>query len=462
MGKKGCGHLYQKRGHGNWRVRWMFDGKLHDESTGTDDYEKAQKIAHQKTGCTQALGDVRALTARLEKAKDEQAVLEAKTNPSLNLFDMVAAYKSCDVVRRKNRSFATQESWVSYGNLLIDYFGGKTELRQITSEQAEKFFREYEAKVSPSSFNKLLSFVKMVWKTLYLNNPPNHNKARLPEHSPFEKILAIEKATVHGKQPFTEEQLIKIWRVLDEMKKPDLKLLFDMARNTGARLHDLVSWKWDENIKFISDEEVIVDWHQKKTGKHTVLPILDKRVIKDLYIRYKDRKVGEEFYLPHYLELYDNSHASALIDLTRKVFKKAGLTTSKKFEGNKQANCIYGMHSFRHTLVSELFRKGVDLATIQHLYAGHGSSFITELYAHADMEQKINDLSKLSKIDTSPKEPDGFQTFIGQLNEADKVEYDKIKLMDIPKRIQNELISLLKFKSKDEIKIIRDWLTARL
>jgi hypothetical protein len=34
MGKHGEGTLYKKRGRGCWRVRWMFEGKLHDESTG--------------------------------------------------------------------------------------------------------------------------------------------------------------------------------------------------------------------------------------------------------------------------------------------------------------------------------------------------------------------------------------------------------------------------------------------
>ena len=47
MGKHGEGTLYKKRGRGCWRVKWMFEGKLHDESTGTEDIEKARKIARQ-------------------------------------------------------------------------------------------------------------------------------------------------------------------------------------------------------------------------------------------------------------------------------------------------------------------------------------------------------------------------------------------------------------------------------
>ena len=48
MGKHGDGYLYQKRGAGCWRVRWTVQGKEHDESTGTTDYEIAKKIAKQK------------------------------------------------------------------------------------------------------------------------------------------------------------------------------------------------------------------------------------------------------------------------------------------------------------------------------------------------------------------------------------------------------------------------------
>ena len=148
MGKHGAGHLYQKNGSGCWRIRWMFEGKLHDESTGTTDYEKAQKRAKEKTACSQALGDVRALTARLERAKDEQTILEAKTNPSLNLFRMVAAFSSCDIVRRKKNSKRTLDAWQGYGNLLINHFGGNTEMRQLTREGVEAFMRDYESKVS--------------------------------------------------------------------------------------------------------------------------------------------------------------------------------------------------------------------------------------------------------------------------------------------------------------------------
>ena len=48
------------------------------------------------------------------------------------------------------------------------------------------------------------------------------------------------------------------------------------------------------------------------------------------------------------------------------------------------------------------------------------------------------------------------------LNEDDKKEYDRIHLMPISKQIQFELVSLLKFKSKDELKIIADWISKRM
>ena len=411
MGKHGEGTLYRKRGRGCWRVKWMFEGKLHDESTGTEDIEKARKIARQKTACTSALGDVKALSARLEKAKDEQTFLEAKTNPSLNLFRMVVAFRSCDVVRRRKNSDATLRSWNNYGNLLINRFGGATEMRQLTRAQVEEFMRDYETKVSAARFNGALQFFKRVWDTLKKYDSPQELKARLTSESPWEYILPMKTGEVVGKKPFTPEQLTKIWRVLEEMKNPDLLLLFDLARNTGARLHDLVSWKWDEHLKFNLDEngkpQATLEWKPLKTanstGKLMVIPILDQRVVMELWKRSKARKVGEEYILPKMLELYNRNKACALTKLTQSVFKKAGIETTKEVVGNSRANCVYGMHSFRHTLVSELFQKGVDLGTIQHLYTGHGSSYITELYAHADIDRKKVDLSKLARIETGIK-----------------------------------------------------------
>lgn len=468
MGKHGEGTLYRKRGRGCWRVKWMCQGKLHDESTGTEDIEKARKIAKQKTACDAALGDVRALTARLEKAKDEQAILEAKSNPSLNLFRMVEAFKSCDVVRRKVNSEATVLRWYNLGNLLIDRFGGNTEMRQLKREDVEAFMRDYETKVSPCTFNTALMFYKRCWNILRKWDSPTELKARLQGEDPWAYILPMKVVKVVGKKPFTQEQLTRIWRVLEEMNNPDLTLLFDLARNTGARLHDLVSWKW-ENFKFSlvdGKPQAMIEWKPIKTanssGKIMVLPILDGRVVTELWRRSKARKVGEDYVLPSMLELYNRSRAYHLIKLCQSVFIKAGLETQQKVEGNSRANCIYGMHSFRHTLVSELFEKGVDLGTIQHLYTGHSSSIITELYAHADMDRKRDDLSKLSSIATSTKQPSGYETFIGMMNESDKEEYDRIKTSDIPKRVASQLISLMWFKDKSELTIIRDWIDKRL
>ena len=468
MGKHGEGHLYKKRGRGCWRVRWTFDGKTHDETTNTTDLEKARKIAREKTACTCALGDVRMLSARLERAKDEQTYLEAKANPSLNLFNMVKAFMSCDVVRRRKNSDATTRSWVSSGNLLIDEFGGATEMRQLTREQVERFMRSYETKVSPSRSNCALGFYKRVWDTLKKYDSPTELPARLHNESPWDYILPMKRGEVVGKKPFTKEQLEKIWRVLDEINDADLTLLFDLARNTGARLHDLVSWKWDEHLRFNTNGEgtkieAVLEWRPIKTknssAKLMIIPILDERVVRELYKRYEGRGEGEEYVLPKMLELYNKNKACALTNLCQRVFVKAGLETRHKVDGNSRANCVYGIHSFRHTLVSELFEKGVDLGTIQHLYTGHGSSYVTELYAHANMDKKRVDLSNLAHIDVGVAQP----TCESDLSDEDKRAYDEISMMeDASCDVKVLLKGLIGMKSRMDLEQIRDWLDKRI
>ncbi len=464
MGKHGEGYLYQKRGKGCWRVRWTFEGKSHDESTGTTDYEKAKKIARQKTACDSALGDVRALTARLERAKDEQTILEAKTNPSLNLFRMIEAFKSCDVVRRRKNARTTMESWDARGNYLIDRFGGTTEMRQLTREQIEEMMREYEKQVSPSQFNYALGFYKRVWRVLKKYNSPSELKARLGEHSPFEFILPMKRNEVVGKKPFTPEQLTRIWRVLDEINNAELTMLFELARYTGARLHDLVSWQW-KDVKFnqlkedgVLKREVVFEWKPIKTmnstGKTIILPIVNQKVVDDLYFRYIHRLDDNEYITPTMLELYNRNKAKPLTNLCQSVFKRAGIVTTQKVEGNSRANCVYGMHSFRHTLVSELFQNGVDLGTIQHLYTGHGSAFVTELYAHADMNKKRVDLSALKDIDTKPKTP---TKFVEELTEQDTKLFDEVMLMDASQEVKDALLLVIRLKSNEELKKVIDF-----
>jgi len=469
MGKHGDGYLYQKRGRGCWRVRWTFEGKHHDESTGTTDLDKARKIAKQKTATTSALGDVRALNARLEKAKDEQMVLEAKNNPSLTLFRMTEAFASTDIVRRRKNSDATVRRWHNLGNLLIERFGGNTEMRQLTRQMVEEYMREYETKVSPATFNGALQFYKRLWETLAKYDSPSELNARLNGNAHiWDYILPMKENEVVGKRPFTKEQLTRIWRVLEDMKNPDLMLLFDLARNTGARLHDLVSWKWDDHLRFETDENgkmrAVLEWKPIKTknstGKLMVIPILDDRVVLSLYERYMSRAAGEEYILPKMLELYNHNKACGLTKLTQSVFIKAGIQTKVKVDGNARSNCIYGMHSFRHTLVSELFNSGVDISTIAHLYTGHGSNYMTELYSHAEMDKKVIDLSHLRRIDTKPIEPP--KALMPDMDDADKLAYDDISTMDAPVPVKIMLKSLLQFKRKSDLKIISDWLDKRM
>ena len=468
MGRRGEGHLYRNGNSGSWRIRWFFEGKRYDESTGTTDLDKARKIARQKTATTSALGDVRALNARLEKAKDEQMVLEAKHNPSLNLFRMIEAFKSCDIVRRKNNSAATRRRWDNLGNLLIDKFGGNTEMRQLTREMCEEFMREYETKVSSATFNTALWFFKRVWSVLAKYDSPTELKARLPNgQSPWDYITPMKKGEVVGKRPFTKEQLTRIWRVLDEMKNPDLTMLFDLARNTGARLHDLVSWKWDTNMRFETTDEgkmrAVVEWKPIKTknstGKLMVIPILDDRVVMNLYDRYTSREVEEELVLPKMLELYNHNKACQLTRLTQSVFLKAGIKTMEKVEGNARSNCVFGMHSFRSSLVTELFEKGVDLGRIAHLYTGHGSTLMTELYAKAGIDTKVFDLSKLAHVKTEQVKP---PKWIPQLTEADKRFYDEVETSDLSKPAKIYLKSLIQFKDKKALIEIRTFLDKRI
>jgi hypothetical protein len=182
-------------------------------------------------------------------------------------------------------------------------------------------------------------------------------------------------------------------------------------------------------------------------------------VVRELYKRYEQRGEGEEYILPKMLELYNKNKACALTNMCQRVFVRAGLETKQRVDGNSRANCVYGIHSFRHTLVSELFEKGVDLGTIQHLYTGHGSSYITELYAHANMDKKRVDLSNLAHIDVGVAQP----TCGSDLSDEDRRAYDEISTMeDVSRGVKVLLKGLIGMKSKVDLEQIRDWLDKRI
>ena len=160
------------------------------------------------------------------------------------------------------------------------------------------------------------------------------------------------------------------------------------------------------------------------------------------------------------LELYNHNKACQLTRLTQSVFLKAGIKTMEKVEGNARRNCVYGLHSFRHSLVSELFNSGVDISTIAHCYTGHGSNYMTELYSHASMGKKVVDLSHLTKIETKKVEVP--VSLLKEAGEKDRQAYDEIATMDAPVPVKIMLKSLLQFKRVEELETIQKWLSERV
>lgn len=182
----------------------------------------------------------------------------------------------------------------------------------------------------------------------------------------YAQFITLDKdIPVKPKEPFSEEEIEKLWNNKD---KEDVNLVLILIY-TGVRISELLRIKSAEDI-FIDDRYFIVRQSKTEAGRNRPVPI-SKKI--DPFIR---RYVRDE---NQYL-------------LTNAAQKKMSYTSfSKRFKGvMKKLNMNHTIHECRHTCATLLDNaEANELATRRIL--GHAANGVTKkVYTH----KKIKDLIK--------------------------------------------------------------------
>jgi len=380
------------QGKGVIWLRYMLNGKRHKISLKTSDIGEAKRkqkdfMAPLVYADEKAAIDQLALKANQAQVKLDK-VLEDR-NPPLSIADAWDAYISSherpDSGQRTLKDYAIH--WRKFTTWLSTEHVDVLLLQDITPDIALQYAsRLTKDELSPNTFNKRISFLKLLCTTVA-------DKARI-ETNPFEKIKS-KKLKTESRRELTKHEL----KTVLESAKGDLKILLHIGTFTALRLGDCATLKWGE----VDMDDLIIKRIPNKTRSRSPKPIM-VGIPNALYTLLNDVPVAKRrgFVLPKVANEYQKD-ASSLTDKIQKHFEHCGIQTHKagtgyqnvpdptgRFESvrvhtGKRAVVEVGFHSLRHTFVSMQASMGTPQAVTQAI-VGHGNPAMTAHYTHIGKE----------------------------------------------------------------------------
>jgi len=195
---------------------------------------------------------------------------------------------------------------------------------------------------------------------------------RLVEKNP---CVGVKKLSVPEKEilAFTEKEIDEI---LNQIKEEPLRAIVQTALYTGCRINEILNLQWrdidlDNRILTILNKPNF----QTKTGRIRSLPISEKL-----------------FHVFDSITDQENMNYVFVNTANRKLNKDHISKLFKKYLRDLNYNERYHFHCLRHTFITQLARKGVNIYNIKYL-AGHFDIKTTELYMHQftdDLKKAIN------------------------------------------------------------------------
>lgn len=174
---------------------------------------------------------------------------------------------------------------------------------------------------------------------------------------------------------FTDEELEKIWKELDEHWVEPLKFIV----HTGLRKGEWINLKWN-NVNLSENNPTITvtssgSW-KTKTGESRVIP-LNKNAV-EIIKKQKDRNSEFVFTSKNGQKIHPDKPYHSL----KSALKKLGLSGD--------------IHKLRHTFASNLVMNGKPLYDVQKLL-GHKDIATTMIYAHLSPDYLKETVKALEK-----------------------------------------------------------------
>ena len=268
---------------------------------------------------------------------EQKQVIEIQKNIVRTFSQAFNACYEREWIGTKNEAYV-----IRIGSFLSKFFGNLP-LKDITLIKIDSFIANcHKKKLSPSTINKRLSVLSKTLKFAYerewIGVVPRIKRFKEPEGRLRWYTIEEEKALLN-------------WL---EDNYPDAADLTKILLDTGLRISEALRIRWQD----IRGKLLIIP--ERKAGNTSGIP-MTKRV-KEVLERRKGMKLSQPF---QGMTLHSMG---------------ATLKMSRKFLAfmNIEGSC---WHACRHTFISRLVQKGVQLKVVQQL-AGHKTIQMTLRYAH--------------------------------------------------------------------------------
>jgi integrase len=263
------------------------------------------------------------------------------------------------------------------------------ELRHVTQPDADKYASHLGKKVSPSTFNRHVVLLSLVWRVL--------EKAARLSANPW-KGIERKRFTVHSRRELTVDELGRVFN----MAQGEMRLLLALGAFCGLRMGDAACLQWSGVDLARGLISLVPMKTARRSQKRITMPI--HRTLLAMLEQIPPRQRTGNV-LPGMAEAY-SARRDAVCAAVTELFLSAEIRTNAnaktkserdaeaaaKTEGDVKArpkpkhkvgrvSADCGFHSLRHTFVSLCAAGGVPQSVVQSL-VGHGSPAMTAHYTH--------------------------------------------------------------------------------
>ena len=320
--------------NGKYYCRFQINGERHHYlCNGATSVKEAEKIEN-------------AFKYKLQQQQNGVIPREDKNIPLYKILDIYCNYSE---INNKD-----QEHKNSKITTILTYFNPKKPANKIKRNDIENF-RSYlrdKKGLANSTINKYICVLSKAYnlaiddELLTLN--PCKGIKKLKENNEILRYLTIEEEN-------------RLYKVLP----PHLIPIVTCALQTGMRRSNILNLRWEQidfEFNFIEIEK-----QENKGHKQIRIPLTNK-----LLNTFKEIGIKNEGYV--FINPETNKPYNTIRKSWNKALKEAGINN-------------FRFHDLRHTVGTRLIEKGVDIKTVQELFA-HSSIVTTQRYVHTNFTRK--------------------------------------------------------------------------